>query len=82
MIHSHGICYGKFDLRYVEGFLKFRKLDFVSLRGQFDVKKANFRELIAHLGSYSPFLASRTNLWSIFIDYTMGIVALSYADRF
>ena len=60
MIHFHGICHGKFDLRYVGGFLEFRKLDFRGLEGQFDVKKADFRGLIAKIGHYRPILASRT----------------------
>ena len=47
MIHFHGIHHGKFDPRYVGGFLEFRKLDFMGLKGQFDVKKANFRVLKA-----------------------------------
>ena len=81
MIHFHGICHGEFDLRYVGGFLKFRKLDFGRLRGQFDVKKANFRGLIAEIGHYNHILASRINLWPIFMDYTIGIVALMYAER-
>ena len=75
MIHFHGICHEEFDLRYVGGLLKFRKLDFGSLRGQFDVKKANFRGLIAKIGHYSPILASKTNFRPIFMDYTMGIVS-------
>ena len=41
--HFHGICHEKFDLRYVGGFLEFKKLDFRGLKGQFDVKNANFR---------------------------------------
>ena len=74
MIHFHGIYHGEFDLRYVGGLLKFRRLDFGSLRGQFDVKKANFRGLIAKIGHYSPILASKTNLWPIFMVYTIVIV--------
>ena len=74
MIHFHGICHGKFDLRYVGGFLEFKKLDFRGLKGQFDVKKANFRGVIAEIGNYRPTLASRTHLRPIFMDYTIGIV--------
>ena len=75
MIHFHGICHGEFDPRYVGGFLEFRKLDFRGLKGQFDVKKANFRGLIAKIGNYRPNLASRTHIWPISMDYAIGIVA-------
>ena len=47
MIHFHGICHGKFDLRYFGGFLEFRKSDLRGLKGQFNVKIANFGGLIA-----------------------------------
>ena len=35
-----------------------RKLDFRDLKGQFDVKKANFRGLIAEIGYLRPILAT------------------------
>ena len=73
MIHFYRICHGKFDLRYVGGFLEFKKLDFRGLKGQFDVKKANFRGLIAKIGHYRPILATRTHPWPIFMEYDMGI---------
>ena len=60
MIHFHGICHGKFDLRYGRGFLEFRKLDFRGLKGQFDVKKDNFRGLIAKIGLFGTELAFET----------------------
>ena len=63
MVDFLEICHGKFDLRYVGGFLEFRKLDFRGIKGQFDVKKANFRGLIAEIGHFTPTLASRTHLW-------------------
>ena len=66
MIHFHGICHRKFDLKYVGWFLEFRKFGFRGLKGQFYVKKANFRGLIAKIGHYSPILASKTNLWAYF----------------
>ena len=74
MIHFHGICQGKFDLRYVGGLLEFRKLDFRGLKGQFDVKKTNFRGLITKIGHLKPMLASITHLWYIFMNYAVGIV--------
>ena len=74
MIHFHGICHEKFDLRYVGGFLEFRKLDFRGLKGQFDVKKADFRGLIAEICNLKHNLASRTHLWYIFMKYVVGIV--------
>ena len=74
MINFHEICHGKFDLKYVGGFLEFRKLDFRGFKGQFDVKKANFRGLIAEICHLNPTLASRTHLWYIFMEYAVGIV--------
>ena len=74
MAHFHGIGHGNCALSYVEGVLELRKLDFRGLKGQFDVKKANFRGLIAKIGHYRPILATRTHLWPIFMEYVMGIV--------
>ena len=42
MAHFHGICHGKFALRYVGGVPEVKKLDFSGLKGQFDVKNAHF----------------------------------------
>ena len=75
MSHFHGICHAKFDLRYVVGFVNFKKLDFRGLKGQFDVKKANFRGLIAKISYLRPILAYRTHLWPISLDSAIGIVA-------
>ena len=50
------------------------KLDLGGLKGQFDVKKANFRGLIAKIGHYRPILAIRPHLQPIFMDYAMRIV--------
>ena len=68
------IFHGNCDLRNVGGVLELRKLDFRSLKGEFDVKKANFRGLIAKIGHYRPILASKTHPWTIFLEYSMGIV--------
>ena len=62
MAHFHGIGHGNCALSYVEGVLELRKLDFRGLKGQFDVKKANFRRLIAEIGHLRPILASRIHL--------------------
>ena len=59
-----------------------RKLDFRGLKGQFDVKKANFRELIAKIGHYRPISASKLHLWPIFIEYAMKIVTLGMLEMF
>ena len=75
MAHFHGLCHRNCAQRYVGGILELRKLDFRGLKGQFDVKKANFRGLIAKIGHLRPILASRTYLWPIFMDYAMGIVS-------
>jgi hypothetical protein len=74
MAHFHGLCHRNCAQRYVGGILELRKLDFRGLKGQFDVKKANFRGLIAKIGHLRPILASRTHLWPIFLDYPIGIV--------
>ena len=74
MTHFHGLCHRSCALKYIAGILELRKLDFRGLKGQFDVKNANFRGLIAKIGHYRPILASRTNLWPIFMEYAMGIV--------
>ena len=72
--HFHRICHGNCVLVYVGGVLEFRKLDFRGLKGQFDGKKPNFRELVPKLGHLKPIKASRTKLWYIFINYAVGIV--------
>ena len=61
MAHFHEICHKNCVLRYVEGFLEFRKLVFRGLKGQFDVKKANFRGLMAKINCLRPILASKTH---------------------
>ena len=47
MTHFNGLFYGNCALRYIGKFLQLIKLDFRSLIGQIDVKKADFRGLIA-----------------------------------
>ena len=39
MAHFPVVCHENYALRYVGGVLKFRKLDFRGLKGQFDVKR-------------------------------------------
>ena len=75
MAYFHGMCHGNCALRYVGGILELRKLDFRGLKGQFDVKKANFRGLIAKISHLRPILATRTQLWPIFVDCAMEIVS-------
>ena len=74
MAHFHGICHGNCPLKYVGGILELRKLDFRGLKGQFNVKNANFKGLIAKIGPYRHILATRTHTWAIFMEYVMGIV--------
>ena len=59
MILFLGIFHGKCYLRYVEGFLEFRKLDLRGFKGQFDVKNVDFWGLIAKIGHYRRILASK-----------------------
>ena len=82
MIHFHGIFHREFELSYVGEFLEFKILDFRGLKGQFDVKKANFRELIAKTVHYRHILASITHLWPIFLDYSMGTVTYGMLEGF
>ena len=53
--------------------LELKEVDFRGLKGQFDVKKANFRGLIAKIGHFRPILASRTHLWPISMDGAMEL---------
>ena len=82
MAHFHGLCHRNCAQRYVGGILELRKLGFRGLKGQFDVKKANFRGLIAEIGHLRPILASRTHLWPIFMDYAIGIVPKGMLEAF
>ena len=70
-----GLGHGNCGLRYVGGILHPRKLGFRGVKGQFDVKKANFRELTAKIGYLRPILTSRDHLWPIFMEYAIRIVA-------
>ena len=54
MTHLYEVCHGNCALRYVGGVLEFRKLYFRGLEGHFDVKKTNFRGLIAKIGYLRP----------------------------
>ena len=74
MAHFHGIYHGNCALKYIGGILELRKIGFGGLKGQFNVKNDNFRGLIAKIDHYRPTLATRTNLWPIFMEYAMGIV--------
>ena len=75
MAHFLGFCHGNCGIRYVGGILQPRKLGFRGFKGQFDVKKANFRGLTAQIGYLRPILTSRDHLWPILMDYVIGIVA-------
>ena len=74
MAKFHELCHGNCTLRYFGWFLELRKLNFRGLKGQIDVKNANLRGLIARIGHYRPILATRTHLWSVFMEYVIKIV--------
>ena len=74
MTHFHELCHGNCAPRYVRGVLELGKLDFRALKGQNDVKMANFRGLIAKIGRYRHIFATRVYLWPIFMEYVMEIV--------
>ena len=58
MVLFYGLRQEHGDLRYVEGILGIRKLDFRSFQRPIRCKKSNFRELMAEVGHYRPILAS------------------------
>ena len=62
MTNFHGICHRNCALKYIGGILELRKVGFRGIKGLFDVKKANFRELLAKIGRYRPIVATRTHL--------------------
>ena len=74
MAYFHGLCHEYCALRYIGRVLELIKLGFRGLKGQFDVKKTNFRGPIAKIGHLRPILGSRTHIWPIFMDCAMGIV--------
>ena len=74
MTHFHRMFHGNCALKYIGGILELRKIGFGGFKGQFNVKNANFRGLIAKIGHYMAILASKTHLLPIFMDYAMGIV--------
>merc|ERR1712002_1087988 len=51
----YGICHRNCALKYIGGILELRKVSFRGLKGPFDVKKANFRELLAKNDRVRPF---------------------------
>ena len=74
MTHFDVMCHGNCALKYVRGILKLIKMHFRGLKGQFDVKMANFRGLTAKIGRYRQIFATRVHLWPIFMEYLMEIV--------
>ena len=58
----HELCHGNCVLRYIGGVLELKNLDFRGLKDHLDVKKVNFRGLIAKIGHYWAILVSRTHL--------------------
>ena len=82
MSHFHELCHGNCALRYVGWDLGVKKLDFWGLKGQFEIKRARFRGLIAKIGYLSPILATRTPLWPVFLEYAIGIVIEGMLERF
>ena len=57
------LCHGNYALRYVGVVLELRKFDFRGFKGQINVKKADFRVLIAKIRYLRPILASTTHIW-------------------
>ena len=63
-----------FAPEYVGVVLELRKFNFRGLKGQIDVKNTNFKGIIARIGNYRAILATRTHLWSVFMEYVIKIV--------
>ena len=63
MAHFHGIYHGNCVLRSLGGVLVLIKLDFRGLKGQFDVKKFNFRGLIDKIRYLRHIFPSATHIW-------------------
>ena len=82
MTHLHGLLHGNRALSYFRGMFEFRKLDFRGLKGQFDVKNANFRVLIPKIGYFRPILTSRTNPLPINTGFAMGFLPYGIPEEF
>ena len=74
MANFLGLCHENCGLRYIGGIFDPIKLVFRGVKGQFDVKKANFRGLTAKIGYLRPILTSRDHLWPIFKEYAIGVL--------
>ena len=74
MAHYHEFYHGILALTYIERILELKKLDFRGLKCQSDVKKVNFRGLIANIGYLRSILTYRTHLWLIFMENAIEIV--------
>ena len=59
MAHFHDLWHINCALKFIEGIFELRKVDFGGLNGQFDVKKANFRGLLAKIHCLVPIWALR-----------------------
>ena len=71
-VNFHESCHGNCVLSHIGEILELRKLNFMGLKGQFDVKKANFRGVIGKIGYYRPISTFRTHLWPLFMKYVIG----------
>ena len=63
MAHFHVLCHGNCSLRYVGGVLELSKLDFRGVKFQINVKKDDFRGLIAKIRYLRSILTSTTHIW-------------------
>ena len=62
MAHFHLLCHGNCSLRYVGGVLELSKLDFRGVKFQINVKKDDFRGLIAKIRYLRSILAFTTHI--------------------
>ena len=69
-------------MKYIKGILELRKLDFGGLKGQFDVKNANFRGLILKISYFRPILTSRTHPWPIIMGFAIGFLPYGIPEEF
>ena len=75
MNHFHELYHGNCTLRYIGGVLELRNINFRSLKGQFDVKKAHFRGLNQLLEAYFDIYYGAMYFIKLWLSYWVEIRA-------
>ena len=68
MANFHDLCHRTCALKCIEVIFELRKVDFGGLNGQFNVKKANFRGLLAKIDLFGAYLGFENPLATHFLD--------------